>query len=363
MQGVEYSRVKAAAPASRRLLLQHAHRPQHRHAHRREVALEDEVCAAVPLVHLAARVEPRRAEVVQVDVERVVVRVLVVREEVLRPPDVRVVHKGQPAKGGRLVDPRRRAQRRVGRLVHGGREEQPLRKRERQRRGQRPRHPPGKAARPDGKGGCDPRPVLGRRLVLCRGAKVAAEQRLEVALERRLAHTRDLERRLAHSAHGALLPLLPRQPRGGSDRHRLRRRIRGRRQELHHSLARAHEPVHAGRPLGRHRHPLDGRQHRLAGRAEGEVRLGQAGEDVRGLARGEEVDRVKGVGHVEAVGPLQHVAASRVPVRPLGGVVPLAGDLEVHRLGGGGGGGRGRLHRTPLRRGRLRLRRLRLRRL
>mmetsp|Transcript_16531 Transcript_16531/g.52811 ORF Transcript_16531/g.52811 Transcript_16531/m.52811 type:complete len:358 (-) Transcript_16531:571-1644(-) len=177
---VGLGRDEVAVPASRRLLLQHAHRPQNRHAHCREVALEDEVCTAVPLVHLAARVEPRRAEVVQVDVERVVVRVLVVREEVLRPPDVRVVHKGQPAKGGRLVDPRCRAQCRMGRFVHGGREEQPLRKRERQRRGQRPRHPPGKAARPDGKGGRDPRPVLGRRLVLCRGAKVAAEQRLEV---------------------------------------------------------------------------------------------------------------------------------------------------------------------------------------
>ena len=81
-------------------------RPERRHPQRREVAFEDEVEAGGGSVDLAARVEAGGAQVVEVDVEGVIVRVLVVREDVLRPPDVRVVDPRKAAEGHRAVDGR-----------------------------------------------------------------------------------------------------------------------------------------------------------------------------------------------------------------------------------------------------------------
>lgn len=70
--------------ARRRPAHQVPDRPEDGHAGRGEEALEQEVAARAALVSVGKRVHPRGPQVVQVHVEALVVRVLVVRHDVLR---------------------------------------------------------------------------------------------------------------------------------------------------------------------------------------------------------------------------------------------------------------------------------------
>mmetsp|Transcript_1413 Transcript_1413/g.5474 ORF Transcript_1413/g.5474 Transcript_1413/m.5474 type:complete len:458 (+) Transcript_1413:92-1465(+) len=138
---------------------------QEARAERRERALDEERPPRVGGGCFARRgVELRRREVVDVDVQVRVVRVLVVREDVLRHPDEDVEEDGVRGELEPVVDGGRPRERAVRRVVAGVGREEPVREGQEQRRDAVAARPAGPARGREGRGDDDARPVRRRRL-------------------------------------------------------------------------------------------------------------------------------------------------------------------------------------------------------